>query len=71
MLVRLSGGEVPLLVDGDESPLAISPRKGGTFSLFPSPSKPVSVTLGRFGLGVWSGVGGSQTMLDAGDDMTV
>ena len=69
VLVRLSEG-LPL-VDADESPLAISPRKGGTFSLFPSPSKPVSDTLGRFGLGVWSGVGGSQAVLDAGDDVSV
>lgn len=71
VLVRLSEGEGLLLVDADESPLAISPRKGGTFSLFPSPSKPVSDTLGRFGLGVWSGVGGSQVVLDAGDDVSV
>lgn len=71
MLVRLSEGEGLLLIDGDESPLAISPRKGGTFSLFPSPSKPVSDTLGRLGLGVWSGVGGSHSVLDDGDGVSV
>lgn len=65
--MRLSAGAV-LLVVGDESPSEMSPRKGGTFSLFPSPPRPVRDTRTRLGFGVWSGVGGSQTECDVDDD---
>lgn len=69
--VRLRAGATLVDVDGEVSSFIISPRKGGTFSLFPSPPKPVNEILGRFGLGVASGVGGSQTVLvDAGDEIS-
>lgn len=63
MLVRLRAGAT-LAVDvvGDES-VVTSPRSGGTFSLFPSPSRTVIDRRGRFGFGVGSGVGGSHVEL--------
>lgn len=43
-------------IGDDESPLTARMRYGGMFSLLPSPSNIVIVVLGRFGLGVGSGV---------------
>lgn len=54
-------------VVGDGSVIT-SARNGGTFSLLPSPSRPVMDMRGRFGFGVDSGVGGAHVELATGGD---
>ena len=60
VLVRLNG----VVGTGEESAFA----KGAMFSLFQSPSIPVRDTWTRFGLGVESGVGSSETTFESVDD---
>jgi hypothetical protein len=72
VLVRLNAGAVlaGVVVVGDES-VVTSPRNGGTFSLLPSPSRPVADMRGRFGFGVGSGVGGPHVELaTVGDEVS-
>ena len=64
--------DLVLVVVGE---LTTSARKGGIFSLLPSPSTIVLEYLARFGVGDWSGVGGNRTSQgegvadDASDDV--